>query len=69
MKHKYKVGRKVTITKSDHQSIRIGEEGLIDCYHKDGYGIAFTKYWAPIVGHDVGVTEKRIIFFAEDDFK
>lgn len=69
MKHKYKIGWKVTITASNHGLINVGEEGVIDCYHKDGYGIAFTKWWPAIVGHQIGVTEKRVIFFAEGTFK
>lgn len=68
-KHKFKHGNTVTITHSVYAGILVGEQGVVECLVKQGYGIAFTKTWPNTYINEKPPFGKRVMFFEHEEVK
>jgi hypothetical protein len=68
-KHKYKHGDTVTIVHSVYAGISVGEQGVVECLVKQGYGVAFTKTWPCTFINEKPSFGKRVMFFERSEVK
>lgn len=66
MKHKYRVGRKITVVSSTHSGLHLGDEGVIESLMQGGYAVKFHKTWQNTFVNEKPPTETRTVFMTED---
>jgi hypothetical protein len=63
------VDRPVTIVHSVYDGISVGEQGVVECLVKQGYGVAFTKTWPCTFINEKPSFGKRVMFFEHSEVK